>query len=126
MYCQVLSRGFFTEMRTFFWRKAAANGQILSGSRKRARQDRRPRPSATPPSVFHLPREERCAYFCDFQLSISPVSYTHLDVYKRQVMFMESFDAIADYVSENADPGDLVLTMGAGDIYKVGELILEK
>lgn len=71
MYCQVLSRGFFTEMRTFFWRKAAANGQILSGSRKRARQDRRPRPSATPPSVFHLPREERCAYFCDFQLSIS-------------------------------------------------------
>ena len=37
-----------------------------------------------------------------------------------------SFDAIADYVSENADPGDLVLTMGAGDIYKVGELILEK
>ena len=51
------------------------------------------------------------------------IKETHPD---KDVMFMESFDAIADYVSENADPGDLVLTMGAGDIYKVGELILEK
>lgn len=39
---------------------------------------------------------------------------------------MESFDAIADYVDRNAQPGDMVITMGAGDIYKVGEMLLEK
>ena len=39
---------------------------------------------------------------------------------------MESLDAIADYVDRNAQPGDMVITMGAGDIYKVGEMLLEK
>ena len=39
---------------------------------------------------------------------------------------MESFDEIADYVYQNAQNGDLVLTMGAGDIYKVGEILLNK
>ena len=34
-------------------------------------------------------------------------------------------DKIADHVCKNAQSGDLVLTMGAGDIYKVGEMILE-
>ena len=61
-------------------------------------------------------------YRCDI-FHPEKIKETHPD---KDVMFMESFDAIADYVSENADPGDLVLTMGAGDIYKVGELILEK
>lgn len=44
----------------------------------------------------------------------------------KNVMFMESFEDMAGYVAENAEAGDLVLTMGAGDIYKVGEMILEK
>lgn len=44
----------------------------------------------------------------------------------KEVIFMDNFDDIADYVSERAGRGDLVLTMGAGDIYKVGEMILEK
>lgn len=44
----------------------------------------------------------------------------------KDVLFFDTFDAIADYVLANALPGDLVLTMGAGDIYKVGEAILEK
>ncbi len=44
----------------------------------------------------------------------------------KDVKFMEDFKDIANYVRENASKGDLVLTMGAGDIYKVGELILEK
>ena len=38
---------------------------------------------------------------------------------------MESFEEMAAYVKEHAAENDLVLTMGAGDIYKVGELILE-
>jgi len=44
----------------------------------------------------------------------------------KKVMFMSDFRNIADYVCENSQKGDLVLTMGAGDIYKVGEMILEK
>ena len=44
---------------------------------------------------------------------------------QKNVMFIESFDEIASYVKENAQCGDLVLTMGAGDIYKIGDMILD-
>lgn len=43
----------------------------------------------------------------------------------KEVLFMEDFREIADYVSEKAHKGDMVITMGAGDIYKVGEMLLE-
>ncbi len=43
----------------------------------------------------------------------------------KPVYYMESFAKIADYVREHAEAGDLVLTMGAGDIYKVGRMILD-
>lgn len=41
-------------------------------------------------------------------------------------VFIDSFEEIEGYVLENACDGDIVLTMGAGDIYKVGENILKK
>ncbi len=44
----------------------------------------------------------------------------------KEAYYFKSFEDIADFVYNNAEPGDLVLTMGAGDIYKVGEMILEK
>ena len=44
----------------------------------------------------------------------------------KDVYFFKDFDEIANFVCNNAEPGDLVITMGAGDIYKVGEMILEK
>ncbi len=44
----------------------------------------------------------------------------------KEVLFMKDFEEIAAYVSENAESGDMVITMGAGDIYKVGEMLLEK
>ncbi|MCR4804201.1 MAG: UDP-N-acetylmuramate--L-alanine ligase [Clostridia bacterium] len=44
----------------------------------------------------------------------------------KDVYFLPDFDAMAQFVTGNASAGDLVITMGAGDIYKVGELILEK
>ena len=44
----------------------------------------------------------------------------------KDVYFFEDFEEIANFVYNNAEAGDLVLTMGAGDIYKVGEMILEK
>lgn len=41
-------------------------------------------------------------------------------------LYFPSFEEIASYLAENAREGDLVLTMGAGDVYKVGDLLLEK
>ena len=38
----------------------------------------------------------------------------------------ESFEEIKDYVNDNAKEGDLVLTMGAGDVYTIGEMLVEK
>lgn len=42
------------------------------------------------------------------------------------VRYISSFDGIADYIRKNASPGDVVITMGAGDIYKVGDMLLKK
>ncbi len=44
----------------------------------------------------------------------------------KEVYYFESFDEIANFVINNSEPGDLVITMGAGDIYKVAEMIIEK
>ena len=44
----------------------------------------------------------------------------------KEALYLGTFDEIADFVVNNAEGGDLVITMGAGDIYKVAEIILEK
>lgn len=41
-------------------------------------------------------------------------------------LYLPSFELIADYLAETATQGDLILTMGAGDVYKVAGLVLEK
>lgn len=43
-----------------------------------------------------------------------------------QATYLATFPEIADFVAANAVPGDLVLTMGGGDIYKCARMILEK
>jgi UDP-N-acetylmuramate--alanine ligase len=40
--------------------------------------------------------------------------------------YAPSFAAMAEEVAKRAVPGDVVLTLGAGDIYKAGELLLER
>ncbi len=40
--------------------------------------------------------------------------------------YLATFPEIADFVSQNVQSGDLVLTMGGGDVYKCGRLIMEK
>ncbi|WP_051280682.1 UDP-N-acetylmuramate--L-alanine ligase [Anaerovorax odorimutans] len=45
---------------------------------------------------------------------------------KKEVYFFSDFNEIANFVINNAENNDLVITMGAGDIYKVAEIILEK
>lgn len=44
----------------------------------------------------------------------------------KEVYYFKSFEEIASFVYNNGEEGDLVITMGAGDIYKVAELILNK
>lgn len=44
----------------------------------------------------------------------------------KDVYFFEEFEEIASFVYNNAEPKDLILTMGAGDVYRIGEMILEK
>jgi UDP-N-acetylmuramate--alanine ligase len=39
-------------------------------------------------------------------------------------VYFPTFDEIENYLLENCTPGDLILTMGAGDIVKVGENLL--
>lgn len=38
----------------------------------------------------------------------------------------ESFDEITDYLAQNVRAGDLVLTMGAGDVYKIGSSLIKR
>ena len=44
----------------------------------------------------------------------------------KDIYYFGNFEEIASFVINNAQNGDLVITMGAGDIYKVAEIILEK
>ena len=37
-----------------------------------------------------------------------------------------NFGQVCDYVCENAEEGDVVITLGCGDAYKIGKMILEK
>lgn len=38
----------------------------------------------------------------------------------------QNFDDVCNYVCENAQDGDLVITLGCGDVYKVAKMILKK
>lgn len=42
-----------------------------------------------------------------------------------QAVYIGEQDDILDYIMEKSRPGDVILTMGAGDIYRVGERFLE-
>ncbi|MCI5698111.1 MAG: UDP-N-acetylmuramate--L-alanine ligase [Clostridiales bacterium] len=47
---------------------------------------------------------------------------THPD---KDVRYIKEFQEIADTVCREAEPGDLVITMGAGDVFKIGNMILK-
>ncbi|HAF60580.1 MAG TPA: UDP-N-acetylmuramate--L-alanine ligase [Clostridiales bacterium UBA9856] len=54
---------------------------------------------------------------------LAEIKRTHPE---KEIYYFESFDEIANFVLNNGESGDLVITMGAGDIYKVAEIILSK
>lgn len=43
----------------------------------------------------------------------------------KKVILIKNFENIVEFLDKNSETGDLIITMGAGDIYKVGELFLE-
>lgn len=42
------------------------------------------------------------------------------------VIYIDTLEAAAKYLSHNAQKGDIVLTMGAGDVVEIGDMITEK
>ena len=40
-------------------------------------------------------------------------------------VWFDTFDEIADYVVKEAKPGDLIITLGCGDIYKAAKKIVK-
>ncbi|MCR4436424.1 MAG: UDP-N-acetylmuramate--L-alanine ligase [Clostridiales bacterium] len=43
----------------------------------------------------------------------------------KKAVYISGFENIAAYLENHASTGDIIITMGAGDIYKVGEIFLE-
>lgn len=41
-------------------------------------------------------------------------------------IYLPSFSEIEDYVAKNAKEGDVIITMGAGDVYKIGESLIKR
>ncbi len=52
---------------------------------------------------------------------VEEIKKSHPD---KEVYFVEDFDEIAEYVLSKVGPRDLIITMGAGDVYKIGEDML--
>lgn len=45
------------------------------------------------------------------------------DMAGENALYIDSFEAIADYLRQNAETGDLILTMGAGDVNKIAYML---
>ncbi len=54
------------------------------------------------------------------------ISSRDLIPYISGAQYLESLPEVADALAELARPGDLILTVGAGDIYKVGEALVSR
>ena len=43
-----------------------------------------------------------------------------------ECLYLPSFEAIEDFLKKNCSPGDLLITMGAGDVVNIGEILIQK
>jgi UDP-N-acetylmuramate--alanine ligase len=41
-------------------------------------------------------------------------------------IWFNTFDEVADYVYDNAKSGDLIITLGCGDVYKIAKILIQK
>ncbi len=56
-------------------------------------------------------------------------SKTLVDAIKQNqdtVHYISSFQEVVDYLKDLVEPGDTVLTMGAGDVYEIGEMLIKE
>ena len=44
----------------------------------------------------------------------------------QDVTYIDRLNGVEEYLFKNSQPGDLVITMGAGDIFKVGEELVKE
>ena len=44
----------------------------------------------------------------------------------KDAIYIPEFEDIANYIKEHAEPGDLVLTLGAGNVNQIADLLVEK
>lgn len=44
----------------------------------------------------------------------------------QRAVYMPNFNEVAVYLANNIEKGDIVFTIGAGNIYKIGEMLLNK
>ena len=65
---------------------------------------------------------EKNIYKLSSRSLVAEIKKRHPD---KDVYFFDDFGEMAKFVYNNADSNDLVLTMGAGDICRVAELILQ-
>jgi UDP-N-acetylmuramate--alanine ligase len=49
-----------------------------------------------------------------------------INKYSANAVYRNDFGSIADMIAKEAQPGDLVFTMGAGDVFKLGPMILNE
>ena len=54
------------------------------------------------------------------------VHSTHITDKMENGTYLATFPEIADYVAQQVQPGDLILTMGGGDVYKCARMIIKK
>lgn len=50
----------------------------------------------------------------------------HIRRHGSKAEFIEDFQSICDYLAEHLVPGDVVVTMGAGDIWKVADALIQR
>ena len=44
----------------------------------------------------------------------------------KEVIYASGFKAALSFLNQSLRPGDVLLTLGAGDVWKVGEMLLNK
>ncbi|MGI6202232.1 MAG: UDP-N-acetylmuramate--L-alanine ligase [Eubacteriales bacterium] len=79
-------------------------------------------------AAFEALRPDDRVIFADIyaarEENIWGVSSGQLAERTRGALYVGGFGEIAQFLRENLEPGDTVITMGAGDIYKVGDMLL--
>jgi len=56
----------------------------------------------------------------------SSILAKEINAKSNNAIYISDFSDIVEYLKENVSPGDLILTMGAGDVYRVGEMFLKE